>query len=217
MRILFGPQLLFLGAGAALIATPVHAQVIDAAFDAHRVATFKSGMWRADAAFFGSDYESGPQYACRMTTPGAALFQIRPPESDQMVARWYFPEDGEAPSGQLQVDAISVAGKSYQVASLPWRLARPPEKGGILLSFDIVPLVFRASSEGEWLPLAYLTKDMFGASGFAIDYRDPDNEEKTPRRHKRFSLKGFGAAARWCGRQLLSDRKDDPRVQHLLR
>jgi hypothetical protein len=200
-----------------LITAPAHAQVVDAEFNAHLVATFKSGMWRADAAYFGSDYDSGPQYACRIATPGAMLFQIRPPESDQMVARWHFPESDEAPAGQLQVDGIRVGGKSYQVASLPWRLAGPPEMGGILLSFDIMSLVFRASSDDEWLPLAYLTKDMFGASGFAIDYRDQDNGEKAPRRRKRFNLEGFAAAARWCGRQLLSDRKDDPRVQALLR
>lgn len=180
-------------------------------------ATHRAGSWQATAALFGTDYTFGPEYQCLMSTSGASLLQRRPNEASEMPSYWTFlQEDERRLHTPMQVRAVSIDGKRFEVTALPWRLSGPPGEDGIVLTFDRSILSFRRKADHPWLPFVYLMPDMLAARSFELTYVDSNDEQKRVHR-KRIMLDGFREVARWCGQQLLRDRMDESRVRDLVR
>lgn len=179
-------------------------------------ASYTAGTWRADAAFYNSDYTYGPQYECRMRTAGATLTQARPNESGTMQAYWDVADDLVRVHDDVVLEWVRIGRQRFELQRLPWRLVAPNE-GGITLSFDRSMLAVRRSSEFQWLPFEYLTVSMFEARSFEVAFRFRDRDtDRVTRQRRVISLDGFPDVARWCGRQLLRDRATEDRIRALL-
>lgn len=202
------------GAGTAIsTAVPAYAQADDDEIRQNAFASFEAGNWRGEAALFTADYTYGPQYQCRISTPGAALIQIRPRESSVMQASWWLLTDMRDTSPV--VDWVRVKGRRYEATRLPWRLVQPTDNG-IVLTFDRVMFAVRADARAEWLPFEYLTLQLLDAPSLEIGYHTQEDSSapRVPGR-RTISFNGFKEVASWCGRMLLRDRQDENRVREL--
>lgn len=202
--------------GAALSAAAAgsaRSQSADDEITRNAFASFQAGNWHGEAALFGANYDFGPQYQCRISTPGAALIQIRARESSALQGSWrLLPELRDLPP---VVDWVRVNGRRYEVARVPWRLEQPTDDG-IMLTFDRMMLAVRAEAHSQWLPFEYLTLQLLDAPSFEIGYhaQDDDSAPRVPGR-RTINLIGFKEVASWCGRMLLRDRQDEDRVREL--
>jgi len=164
--------------------------------------------WSAEANF---DTDP-PIHTCTMTAPSVKVIQSRAGESSQMRMRWdFFPDIAVDAPVLLQA---KLGRDHFEVAKLPWRLARP-SADGIILAYDVVLLVARRNGSAQWLPFEYLTDDLFDLPSFELTYRTEDDSGEPRIRKQRFDLRGFKQAAKWCGRQLLRDRLGEKRVSEL--
>ena len=182
------------------------------------IASFEAGAWKAEAFYFKSTSYSDrytPRYECKMSTSGVGYQQIRPPESGTMQSGWLFFEDATKQGGHLRLQAIKVRGTRFELAELPWRLSGPPAPGSIALTFDLHMLAFRRSKADEWLPFEYLTDQLLQVDEFELFYTSEGDEGEPHAEHKTVSMKGFREAAKWCGKQLLSDRMDELQTREL--
>ena len=213
-------QVILIALGAALAVsatTPAWGQNAPDEVARNVFASFQSGAWHGEAALIGTDYDYGPQYRCRMSTPGAQLLQIRPKESGRMDASWTLFGEALARGEEWPtVDWVRVNGHRYWVTGLPWRLVEPTDNG-IVLTFDRVMLAVRADARSEWLPFEYLSLELMTAPSFEIGYHTQvdDSSPRVPGR-RTISLNGFKEVASWCGRMLLRDRQDENRVRELI-
>jgi hypothetical protein len=174
-------------------------------------AAYSNGAWRGLAA---AHHTGGLE--CIIATPGVRLSQLRPVESFQMPASWQF-KLRPANEGDVRIDWVELDGDRYEVASLPWRRRDPAPvaEDEIIVMFESPMLSFRRNRSRQWLPLAYLTEDLFEARTLVVGYRLPDDEEPSRLYTRRFKLSGFSQVAKWCGRQLLSERQQEDRVREL--
>ena len=188
-------------------------------FEKRTIARFQARSWLARAAYFGSDYGHGPERQCRLTTPGATLTQARPNESGRMPANWVFLEHERREHDNLEINSVELAGRRYEVANLPWRLVKPA--GDIVLTFEKPLLAVRDSRAAQWLPFEYLTLQMLNTRDLKITYSYDSPEEETNGARTRvgatkmIDLTGLKEASKWCGRQLLIDRRDEAHVRAL--
>jgi len=201
-----------ISACALLLASPLGARSVDDEFPKNVVASFAAGDWRAQSADF-QGYTYSPQFSCRMFVDGAMLIQTRPRESGRMDADWSFLNDRQKTGDNFEIKWIQVNETRYQAAVLPWRLVSPPPDG-IVLTFDLTLLAVRRDAASEWLPAAYLTLPLIEAKRLEIGFQY-EVDDRVVQGSKKISLNGFKAVSKWCGRELLRDRQDQPRVQEL--
>ncbi|TIX51797.1 hypothetical protein [Alteraurantiacibacter aquimixticola] len=216
-------KVLFLSA-TMLAASPVAAQ--DGWFydlDENVLGEYQSGQWTGTAAYFDEGYSFGPQYQCRISTPGAVLIQARPHESAQMPSTWAFFRDESEQRPGLTINMVRLGRKRYQVTRMPWRLYGPMQRGEdvIVLTFDIPLLMVRRESDHPWLPFVFLTNELLESRYFELGYSYEEytggDDPEIVHRTKRISLEGFADVSKWCGRQLLHDRLDQEDVDELTR
>lgn len=176
---------------------------------------FRSGSWTGKAYYQGDTYTFGPRYVCEISGVSVRYVQIRPPETPMMEARWEFEVLHNQHFSNATIDKVIVGERGYQVVRLPWRLARPPKPGNIVMTVDALLFAFRSSREDEWLPFEYLTPTLMQAGEFkvAYSYEDEDGERRT--KALTVNMLGFREVAKWCGKQLLSDRLGEERVKEL--
>jgi hypothetical protein len=211
-------SILVIGAATAMAAAagPALGQPDEGEYQRNGFASFDSGRWRARAAFFSTDYGYGPQYQCWLSAPGASLVQTRPREAGNMDARWYLLGDEAREHDNLAIDWVRVGGRRFEATMLPWRLVAPTENG-IILTYESPLFAVRTDAGAQWLPFDYLTLDMMRAPSFEVGYHFNDRDGSPRNARRVIDLRGFRAAAKWCGRQLLRDRMGEPRVQRLTR
>ena len=166
-----------------------------------------------------SNYGGNNRVDCAIKNDGAIMLQSRPQESNQMHTTWSLFDGHENDLTNLSFVSMKISGKKYQMTSLPWRLIGFVGEDDIVTMSDIRFIAFRKSEQYEWLPLSFLANEMFEARSFTISYQFQDDKTRLVRSGtKTFDLAGFKEAAKWCGRQLLSDRiKDGPHVSDLVK
>lgn len=198
-----------------LCSNPLFASTPDEEYQRNAFATAKYGAWTTTAALFDQNYTYGPQYQCRIESQGVAFWQARPNESGEMFMAWSFAESDRRDFDNFEVSWVSVGGDRFEVTRLPWRLIGE-STDGIVLTFDRTLLSVRRDRSHPWMPFNLLTLEMLKARHFEIGFTyELDEKEKTGTR--RIDLTGIKDAAKWCGRNLLRDRQDQPAVLDLIR
>lgn len=178
-------------------------------------ATQNAGAWTAQAFLF-KDHADGPQYECRLSTPGLVISQVRASEGRTLESSWRLLRDRRKGLAYAVPKWIKLDGRRYEFTYLPWRLARAVD--GIILTFDTRMPAVRRDARRQWLPVEYLTVDLLEARSLEVGYEWQAAGQKESASERRIiRLQGLSELAKWCGRMLLHDRLDQHHVRELTR